>query len=203
MGLIGPNGAGKTTTISAIFGVVGATAGSIRFRGDELRGWAPERIVRAGLAIVPEGRRIFQTLTVAENLQVGAATRRNGGSDNRERVLDLFPVLKSYLKQTAGKLSGGEQQQLAVARALLSNPRLLLLDEPSLGLAPKIIDVLFETLARLRDAGVTVLLVEQNVARTLELADRTYVLRRGIVALDGVRDELLARADFTETYLGL
>jgi branched-chain amino acid transport system ATP-binding protein len=205
VGLIGANGAGKTTTLASIFGLVAPTAGTVTFEGRSLLGMPPERIVRQGLALVPEGRQIFQTLTVAENLQLGT-TPRGGDVDlaaERQRVFELFPILKEYLHQTAGRLSGGEQQQLAIARALLSQPKLLLLDEPSLGLAPLVIDVVFDTLATLRDAGVTVLLVEQNAARTVGLADRTYVLRNGAVGLSGTREELIGRTDLAEIYLGV
>jgi branched-chain amino acid transport system ATP-binding protein len=205
VGLIGANGAGKTTTLASIFGLVEPASGSVTFEGRSLVGIAPERIVRQGLALVPEGRQIFQTLTVAENLQLGM-TPRDADVDvagEQERVFELFPVLRDYLRQTAGRLSGGEQQQLAIARALLSRPKLLLLDEPSLGLAPLVIDVVFETLAALRDAGVTVLLVEQNAARTVALADRSYVLRNGTVSLSGTRAELAARTDLAQIYLGV
>jgi branched-chain amino acid transport system ATP-binding protein len=204
VGLIGANGAGKTTTLSAIFGLVQITAGSIAFDGRSLLGQAPEWIVQWGLALVPEGRMIFGTLTVAENLQLGATVRRDPAAvrHETEALLERFPVLRRYYRKTAGNLSGGEQQQLAIARALLSKPRLLVLDEPSLGLAPLIIDQVFDTLAELRDEGTTILLVEQNAARAVELADYTYVLRTGHVAFSGTRTELLHRADFESSYLG-
>src|SRR5213592_5028663 len=161
--LVGPNGAGKTTTLAAIFGLVAPAAGSIEFEGRSLVGSTPEQILRRGLALVPEGRHIFGTLTVAENLLLGSTARRDrpAAAADLEKMLELFPVLKSYYSSPAGTLSGGEQQQLATARALLSRPRLLLLDEPSLGLAPVVIDVVFDALAELRDDGVTILLVEQ------------------------------------------
>jgi branched-chain amino acid transport system ATP-binding protein len=205
VGLVGPNGAGKTTTLATLFGLLQPAAGLIAFEGKSLRGQSPERIVRLGIGLVPEGRQIFGTLTVAENLQLGATTRRDKRAvrTDTDAVLDRFPALERYFDSPAGRLSGGEQQQLAIARALLSRPRLLLLDEPSLGLAPLMIDLVFDTLAQLRTEGTTVLLVEQNAARTVELADRSYVLRTGKVALSGSREELLARPDFESTYLGL
>jgi branched-chain amino acid transport system ATP-binding protein len=205
VGLIGPNGAGKTTALGAVMGVVPVTGGTVTLDGRSLVGRAPEAIVRDGLAMVPEGRHIFGTLTVAENLRLGATVRRPGPEVDAdiERELERFPVLRRYFRAQAGKLSGGEQQQLAIARALLSRPRLLLLDEPSLGLAPLVVDLVFDTLAALRDEGMTILLVEQNATQTVELADRTYVLRNGVVAAHGDRDELLATADLADIYLGL
>jgi branched-chain amino acid transport system ATP-binding protein len=205
VGLVGPNGAGKTTTLSAVFGLIRPDSGSILLEGRSLIGQPPERIVRLGLALVPEGRHIFNTLTVSENLQMGATARRDRTAVRHDltRLLDRFPVLERYYDSPAGRLSGGEQQQLAIVRALLSRPRLLLLDEPSLGLAPVVIDLVFDALAELREEGVTILLVEQNAARTVELADRSYVLRTGQVALAGARDELQDAADFELAYLGL
>jgi branched-chain amino acid transport system ATP-binding protein len=200
--LVGPNGAGKTSTLNAIFGLVRASGGSVEFEGTSLLGLPPERIVRRGLALVPEGRHIFSSLTVAENLRLGAVTRGKPTPGELDEVLDRFDVLRRLNDAPAGNLSGGEQQQLAIARALLSKPRLLLLDEPSLGLAPLVVDRVFEVLAELRDQGVTVLLVEQNASRAVELADRSYVLRSGSVAASGPRDELLATVDFAEAYLG-
>jgi branched-chain amino acid transport system ATP-binding protein len=205
VGLIGPNGAGKTTALGAVMGVVPVAGGTIGLDGRSLVGRAPEAIVRGGLAMVPEGRHIFGTLTVAENLRVGATVRRPGPEVDAdiERELERFPVLRRYFRSQAGKLSGGEQQQLAIARALLSRPRVLLLDEPSLGLAPLVVDLVFDTLAALRDEGMTILLVEQNATQTVEFADRTYVLRNGVVAAHGDRDELMATADLADIYLGL
>jgi branched-chain amino acid transport system ATP-binding protein len=204
VGIVGPNGAGKTTTLSAILGLVTPSAGSIVFDGRSLIGKAPEEVARAGLALVPEGRRIFGTLTVGENLQLGSTVRsRNEDTKNDlERVLDRFPALKSSYSTAADRLSGGQQQQLAIARALLSRPRLLLLDEPSLGLAPQMIDEVFDILAELRESGSTLLLVEQNALRTVEFADRCYVLRTGTVTLSGTRAELLEQVDWANTYLG-
>jgi len=205
VGLIGPNGAGKTSTLSAIFGLVPTASGSIELEGRSLLGLPPERIVRLGVALVPEGRQIFGSLTVRENLRLGAtprADRARVDADVRD-ALERFPVLDRFIDAPAGRLSGGEQQQLAIARALLSRPRLLLLDEPSLGLAPIIIDGVFDAIAELRAEGVTVLLVEQNAARTVEFADRTYLLRTGTIALSGTRDVLAGKVDLAHAYLGV
>jgi branched-chain amino acid transport system ATP-binding protein len=203
--LIGPNGAGKTTTLSAIFGLVSPAGGTILFEGESLSGAKPEKILRRGLALVPEGRHIFGTLTVAENLQLGTTARkdREAASADLKAVLARFPALESYYSTSAGTLSGGEQQQLAIARALLSRPRLLLLDEPSLGLAPVMIDAVFDALEELRNEGVTILLVEQNAARAVEFADRAYILRSGLVAHSGTREEILRMEDFEAAYLGI
>jgi branched-chain amino acid transport system ATP-binding protein len=203
--MVGPNGAGKTTTLSAIFGLVAPAGGTIEFEGESLLGQRPEKILRRGIALVPEGRHIFGSLTVGENLQLGTTARRDRAraASDLENALDRFPVLKSYYGTSAGNLSGGEQQQLAIARALLSRPRLLLLDEPSLGLAPVVIDVVFDVLAELRTEGVTILLVEQNAARAVEFADRAYILRTGRVAHSGTRDEILRMEDFETAYLGV
>jgi branched-chain amino acid transport system ATP-binding protein len=205
VGVVGPNGAGKSTMLSAVCGLIRPAAGSITLEGRSIVGQPPERVVRLGLALVPEGRHIFNSLTVAENLSMGATTRRDRAAVriDTEALYDRFPILGEYRNSPAGRLSGGEQQQLAIARALLSRPRLLLLDEPSLGLAPLVIDLVFDVLAELRASGVTILLVEQNAARTIEIADRCYVLRTGEVALAGTRDELQATANLEATYLGL
>jgi branched-chain amino acid transport system ATP-binding protein len=202
--VIGPNGAGKSTLLSTIAGVVKPTSGGITFEGRSLIGRTPEAIVRYGISLVPEGRHIFTRLTVAENLQLGYTPRRPGPDVDRdlESVLDLFPILRSYSGTSAGKLSGGEQQMLAIARALLARPRLLMLDEPSLGLAPIVIDAVFATLELLRTMEVTVLLVEQNAARAVTLADRVYVLRTGTVELSGTRDEVLADSAFEQAFFG-
>jgi branched-chain amino acid transport system ATP-binding protein len=183
VGLIGPNGAGKSTTLHAIMGLVPVHGGEIRFAGASIRGRPPESVARAGIALVPEGRRIYANLTVAENLRLGLAARRaRNGADRAEDVAwvhDLFPVVKEFAGRPAGTLSGGQQQQLAIARALVARPDLLLLDEPSLGLAPQLVSVVFETLGQIRERGVTVLLVEQRAQRTVAFADRTYVLSNG------------------------
>ena len=204
VGVIGPNGAGKSTLLNTVAGAVKATSGAIELEGTPILGEVPEAIVRRGISLVPEGRHIFARLSVAENLQLGSTGRRDRSevSSDLESTLDLFPVLKGYYRSSAGKLSGGEQQMLAIARALLARPRLLMLDEPSLGLAPMIIARVFETLIELRSRGVTILLVEQNAARTIELADRTYVLRTGRIELAGSRDEILHDRQFEEAYMG-
>ena len=180
VGLIGPNGAGKSTTLHAIMGIVRPAGGDVRFSGRSIRGLAPERIARAGIALVPEGRRIYPNLTVDENLKLGLAARRDrGGSEVIEGLRELFPILGRYRKRAGGVLSGGEQQQLAIARALAAEPDLVLLDEPSLGLAPTVVDAVFERLAQIRERGVTTLLVEQRAQRTVAFADRTYALSNG------------------------
>jgi len=205
VGLIGPNGAGKTTTLGAVSGLVPTTSGRIEFEGRSIVGNTPERIVRGGIALVPEGRHIFGSLTVRENMRLAATI---GGDRSTieaeiERVLEKFPILAKYYDFGAGTLSGGEQQQLAIARALLSRPRLLLLDEPSLGLAPLIVERVFDTLTELHSEGVTILLVEQVARRTVRFADRTYILRNGAIAKIGTREELLNTGDLESAYLGL
>jgi branched-chain amino acid transport system ATP-binding protein len=187
VGLIGPNGAGKSTTLHAIMGLVRSHAGSIRFAGGALSGRAPDAVARSGIALVPEGRRIYAELTVEENLRLGLVGRRSKNGADRSRDLDwvrsLFPVIAESAKRPAGALSGGQQQQLAIARALVAGPELLLLDEPSLGLAPKLVDVVFDALAEIRKRGVTVLLVEQRAQRTVAFADRTHVLSDGALRM--------------------
>jgi branched-chain amino acid transport system ATP-binding protein len=179
VGLIGPNGAGKSTTLHAIMGLVPAHSGDIRLGGRTVRGRSPEAIALSGVALVPEGRRIFGDFSVEENLRLGLAARRSNGGDGLAEVYDLFPILREFRRRGAGALSGGQQQQLAIARALVARPDLLLLDEPSLGLAPKLVDGVFEALASIRDRGVTILLVEQRAQRTVAFADRTHVLANG------------------------
>jgi branched-chain amino acid transport system ATP-binding protein len=185
VGLIGPNGAGKSTTLHAIMGLVPPRAGEVRLAGRSLRGAPPERVARSGVALVPEGRRIFAELTVEENLRLGFAGRRSrdGAEDDVAAVYELFPVVGEFRRRSAGALSGGQQQQLAIARALVARPQLLLLDEPSLGLAPRIVDVVFDALAEIRRRGVTVLLVEQRAQRTVAFADRTYLMSNGEIRL--------------------
>ena len=185
VGLIGPNGAGKSTTLHAITGLVPAQAGEIRARGRSIRGRTPEAISRAGVALVPEGRRIFAEFTVEENLRLGLAGRRARSSleGDLEWIHGLFPIVHEFRERQAGALSGGQQQQLAIARALVAGPELLLLDEPSLGLAPKVVDIVFDALAQIRARGVTVLLVEQRAQRTVAFADRSYVLSNGEIAM--------------------
>jgi branched-chain amino acid transport system ATP-binding protein len=183
VGLIGPNGAGKSTTLHAIMGLVPVHGGEIRLAGRSIRGRPPESVARAGIALVPEGRRIYSNLTVVENLRLGLAGRRSRNGADRDEdfawVHDLFPVVKQFADRKAGTLSGGQQQQLAIARALVARPDLLLLDEPSLGLAPQLVGVVFDVLAQIRERGVTVLLVEQRAQRTVAFADRTHVLSNG------------------------
>ncbi len=181
VGLIGPNGAGKSSTLHAIMGLVRPTAGDVRLDGHSVVGRRPEDIARRGIALVPEGRRIFAELTVQENLRLGLAGRRErrGGGEDLRRVYELFPVVEEHRGRHAGALSGGQQQQLAIARALVSDPQVLLLDEPSLGLAPRMVDAVFEALQQIRDRGIAVLLVEQRAQRTIALADRSYVLSKG------------------------
>jgi branched-chain amino acid transport system ATP-binding protein len=181
VGLIGPNGAGKSSTLHAIMGAVRVAAGDVRVRGESVVGKRPEAVARKGVALVPEGRRIFADLTVDENLKLGLAGRRtrDGADDDLARVYELCPAVEESLRRKAGTLSGGQQQQLAIARALVADPEVLLLDEPSLGLAPRMVDVVFETLAAIRDRGLAVLLVEQRAQRTVALADRSHVLANG------------------------
>ena len=185
VGLIGPNGAGKSTTLHAIMGAVPVHAGDVRLAGRSVRGRPPEAIARSGVALVPEGRRIFGELTVEENLRLGLSGRRerSGGEAAIARVHEMFPVLAEFRRRHAGALSGGQQQQLAIGRALVASPDVLLLDEPSLGLAPKIVDVVFDALAEVRRGGISVLLVEQRAKRTVAFADRTYLIANGEVRL--------------------
>ena len=191
VGLIGPNGAGKSTTLHAIMGLVPTKSGSIRLRGVTLAGKPPETVARLGIALVPEGRRIFPQLTVDENLRLGLAGRRSraGADEDIDAVQELFPIVREFRRRQAGVLSGGQQQQLAIARALVAKPDLLLLDEPSLGLAPKIVDVVFDALAEIRRRGVTVLLVEQRAQRTVAFADRTYLMSNGEIRLTLTPDD--------------
>jgi branched-chain amino acid transport system ATP-binding protein len=185
VGLVGPNGAGKSSTLHAVMGVVAPAAGDIRLRGRSLRGLSPERVARLGVALVPEGRHIYASLSVAENLRLGLAGRRNrdGIAADVAWVESLFPVVRDFARRNAGALSGGQQQQLAIARALVARPDVLLLDEPSLGLAPTVVERLFETLAGIRDRGVSILLVEQRAQMTIAFADRTHVIANGRLRL--------------------
>jgi branched-chain amino acid transport system ATP-binding protein len=202
--LIGVNGAGKTTSLSAIAGVLKPASGAVFFRGQPLVGRTPEAILRLGIALVPEGRDIFPSLSVEENLRLGAFSRRSRTEYRRdlEEMFALFPILQERLSQMGGTLSGGEQQQLAIARSLMAHPQLLMLDEPSLGLAPALVDQIFSLVTTLRTRGVTILLVEQNVERTLEIADRVYLLNTGRVEVEGRPQELRARAGIQDVYLG-
>ena len=191
VGLIGPNGAGKSSTLHAIMGAAPVEAGDIRLGGTSLLGRTPEHVARSGIALVPEGRRIFGELTVDENLRLGLAGRRtqSGADEAIGRAYELFPVVRDFRRRTAGALSGGQQQQLAIARALVAEPDVLLLDEPSLGLAPRIVDVVFEALAAIRESGLAVLLVEQRAQRTVALADRCHVISNGELRLTLGRDD--------------
>jgi len=184
VGLIGPNGAGKSTTLHAIMGAVPSHDGEVRLHGRSIRGRSPERIARAGVALVPEGRRIFGDFSVEENLRLGlAGRRRRNGSPSLQSAYDVFPMLQEFRRRSAGALSGGQQQQLAIGRALVAEPEVLLLDEPSLGLAPMAVDSVFEALRSIRERGVTILLVEQRALHTVALADRTHVLVGGELRL--------------------
>ncbi len=199
VGMVGPNGAGKTSLLRAICGLTRSSGGEVSFEGRSLRGLAPEEIARLGIALVPEGRQIFGTLTVEENLRLSA----NGdGGEAMEQVLERLPILRQRAGQRADRLSGGEQQQLAVARALLRKPRLLILDEPSLGLAPKTIDVVYGLLEELRAEGATMLLIEQNAARTIDFCQRSLVLAGGKVRASGRREELQRDPEVLRAYMG-
>ncbi len=202
--LIGANGAGKTTTLRAISRMLRPAAGSIRFLGEEITRLRSNEIVARGLAHAPEGRGIFLNLTVRENLELGAFLRRDpaGIAQDLERCFQLFPILRERLRQVGGTLSGGEQQMLAVARALMSRPRLLLLDEPSLGLAPQVVERIFQVLREISDAGVALLLVEQNAHKALQIAHHAYVLETGEVVMQGTGRELLASPEVRKVYLG-
>jgi branched-chain amino acid transport system ATP-binding protein len=202
--LLGANGAGKSTTVRTISGLLRPTAGAITFRGERLDGRPAHAVLKRGIAQCPEGRRIFPEMTVQENLEMGAYVRgREGASpDDLERVFHHFPRLKERARQLGGTLSGGEQQMLAIARALMSTPRLLLLDEPSLGLAPTMVETVFRVIAEIRRQGVTVLMVEQNAALALRMADRAYVMESGRIALEGAARDLLDNADVRRAYLG-
>jgi branched-chain amino acid transport system ATP-binding protein len=202
VGLIGPNGAGKSTTLHAITGLVPATAGDVVLAGVSLRGKPPERIASAGIALVPEGRRLFAELTVEENLRLGLAARREPGDEEAfTEVFELFPALVDARRRSAGVLSGGQQQQLAIARALVSAPSVLLLDEPSLGLAPTVVDLVFSTLQQIRERGIAVLLVEQRAQRTVALADRTHVLANGELRLTLTPDDAADTDRMVAAYL--
>ncbi len=204
VGLIGPNGAGKTTLLGTVSGLLHPAGGNVQLDGKNVTGTSPDRMLRLGVALVPERRRLFADMTVHENLQVAGITA--SASDRRarlEEVSELFPVLRDKWTTSAGYLSGGEAQQLAIARALMSKPRLILMDEPTLGLAPVVVDVVFDLIVRLREQGHTLLVVEQNAKRMCQLSDRVYVLRTGIVIAEGTGAEMLARPDLFETYLGL
>jgi branched-chain amino acid transport system ATP-binding protein len=204
--LVGANGAGKSTLLQVVSGLIRPFSGELRFEDVDLSTMPPHRIVAAGLVQVPEARELFPSMTVRENLDLGAfALRRAAQAEiraNRARLLELFPVLGQRLEQKAGTLSGGEQQMLAIARALMAKPRLLILDEPSLGLAPLVIKEIFRTLTELRQEGLTILLVEQNALAAMRISDRAYVLQAGRMLLSGTSEELQGNDDFRRAYLG-
>jgi branched-chain amino acid transport system ATP-binding protein len=202
--VLGPNGAGKTTLLRTIAGALRPHAGTVTFEGRRITGKGPEEVVRLGVASVPEGRHVFPHLTVEENLAVGAMSRtdREAIRGDAAAFLERFPILGERSRQMAGTLSGGEQQQLAIARALMSRPRMLLLDEPSLGLAPMVVDRIFQLILELRSQGVTILLVEQNVHRALDVADRAYVLSVGRLVASGETSQLL-EGELERAYLGI
>lgn len=202
--LIGANGAGKTTTLHAISGLVKARSGEINFCGNNLRSMEAHKIIRLGLAQVPEGRRIFASMTVQENLEMGAYIRRDRDQiqQDYERVFERLPRLKERRRQIAGTLSGGEQQMLAIGRALMSNPKMLLLDEPSMGLSPLLVSEIFKIIRDVNESGMTVLLVEQNAKQALEIADRAYVLETGTISMSGDALELAADEKVRAAYLG-
>jgi branched-chain amino acid transport system ATP-binding protein len=201
--LLGNNGAGKTTTLRTLSGLLAARGGDVQLEGTSLLGIAPHDVVLKGITHVPEGRRIFNRLTVVENLEMGAYTRVGAGIDqDMEHVFTVFPRLKERRAQVAGTLSGGEQQMLAIGRALMARPRLLLLDEPSMGLAPVLVEQIFETVLTINRQGVTILLVEQNAAMALSIAERGYVLETGRLALEGRAQELADNPEVRRAYLG-
>jgi len=202
--VVGPNGAGKSTLLKTVAGLLRPAGGRIALEGQSIAGGAPETLCRGGLSLVPEGRHIFRTLTVGENLSVGMMIRRDRAAlaEDLERVLGMFPILRERFRGIAGNLSGGEQQQLAIARALLQRPRLLMIDEPSLGLAPLVIDQVYASLKELNAAGLTLLVVEQSTARVLDLASRVYVLRGGRVVLADSAEALATGGALEEAYFG-
>ena len=203
--LVGANGAGKTTLLNTISAVRRAKRGEILFQGEPLAHYRPEEIVTMGISHVPEGRCLFSRLTVLENIELGAfpARVRPYFQESLDRVFDLFPVLKNRIRQSAGSLSGGEQQMLAMARAIMAKPVLLMLDEPSLGLAPVMVKLMFQIIQTLNRDGATILLVEQNVHQTLEIADYVYVLKTGRMELEGRGQDLIRNSDFQRAYLGM
>ena len=201
--LIGANGAGKSTTLNTISGLLRSKTGSVEFMGKSLNKTPAHKIVSQGLALVPEGRRVFLQMTVQENLEMGAFTQKNSGvAADLEMVYEQFPRLKERFRQTAGTLSGGEQQMLAMGRALMSHPKLLMLDEPSMGLAPILVEQIFEIIQNLHKAGTTILLVEQNAQAALSVADRGYVLETGKIVTTGTGRDLLSSPEIKKAYLG-
>jgi len=202
--LIGSNGAGKSTTLRTISGLLKPKSGEILFEGNRIDGKEGHEVVKLGICQSPEGRRIFPRMTVSENLDLGAFLRsdKDAVAADRERVLDLFPRLRERISQRAGTMSGGEQQMLAVSRAMMGAPKLLMLDEPSMGLAPVLVDMIFETITKIRDQGITILLIEQNAAAALDVADRAYVLESGTIKMSGKASDLAKDPAVTKAYLG-
>lgn len=200
--LIGANGAGKSTTLRSIVGLVNADSGSITYQGKELLGMQSNKIIEEGITLVPEGRHVFPDLTVLENIKIGAYLRKDNLTDDVNWVYDLFPRLKERHWQLAGTLSGGEQQMLAVARALMSKPKVIMMDEPSLGLAPLVVKGIFDIIKEINKQGVTVLLIEQNANMALKIADYGYVLQTGSITMSGTGAELLANEEVRKAYLG-
>ena len=205
VGVLGPNGAGKSTILGSVMGLVKPAHGKVYFMGKDVTGSEPEAMVKHGVGLVPEGRRLFKQLTVSDNLRLGAATRKDkaAAKTDLDAMFDLFPVLKERQNQLAGLLSGGEAQQLAIARTIMAAPRLLCLDEPSLGLAPKLVDAVFDLIKDLRKRGFTILLVEQNALQVLSFADRAYILRTGKVQMDANAESLQDEKELLEAYLGV
>ena len=203
--IIGPNGAGKTTLVKTIMGLLPAKNGTIRFKGENIEKLPPYEIVKKGVTLIPEGREIFPKMTVEENMLLGAYTikDKNAVKESKERIYQIFPVLKKKEKALAQTLSGGEQQMLVICRSLMSNPELLILDEPSLGLAPIIVGKVLDTLRKINEEGVTILLVEQNIRDSLNIADRGYVLEEGKIIIEGKGRELLFNDHIKEVYLGI
>jgi len=203
--VIGPNGAGKTTLVKTVMGLLPAKAGTIRFKGENIEKLRPYEIVKKGVTLIPEGREIFPKMTVEENMLLGAYTinDKNAVKESKERSYQIFPVLKKKEKALAQTLSGGEQQMLVICRSLMSNPQLLILDEPSLGLAPIIVGKVLDTLRKINEEGVAVLLVEQNIRDSLNIADRGYVLEKGKIIIEGKGRELLSNDHIKEVYLGI
>jgi branched-chain amino acid transport system ATP-binding protein len=200
--LLGANGAGKTTTLRTISGLVHPSSGTIRFDGQDIGQLPPHKVVALGIGHVPEGRRIFPRLSVIENLEMGAYRRRGKLNEDFDRIFTMFPILEQRRRQDGGTLSGGEQQMLAIGRALMSHPRLMLLDEPSMGLAPLIVEAIFDIIEQIRAAGATILLVEQNAAQALQVADRGYVLENGVVVMSDQAATLLDDDRVRRAYLG-
>ena len=204
MALLGVNGVGKSTTLKSIMGVLRPVKGTITFEGQEITNRSPEKIVKRGISLVPEGREIFGTLTVEENLRLGAYVgyKRDRYKADLEEMFELFPILKDRFHQAGGLLSGGEQQMLAIARALMGHPKLIMLDEPSLGLSPAMTDQIFELILMLKQRGSTILLVEQNAERALEIVDRAYLLASGLIEHAGTAEEIKRKVDVASVYFG-